>query len=52
MSKINRGFILLLISLFLGGIMNNKSLLQKIQNMPVPVLPTMVGALTLHGLRF
>lgn len=27
--------------------MNNKSLLQKIQNMPVPVLPTMVGALTL-----
>lgn len=27
--------------------MNNKSLIQKIENMPVPILPTMVGALTL-----
>ena len=27
--------------------MNNKSLLQKIENLPVAILPTMVGALTL-----
>ena len=27
--------------------MNNNSLLKKIQNMPVPILPTMVGAATL-----
>lgn len=27
--------------------MNNKSLLKKIENLPVPILPTMVGALTL-----
>lgn len=27
--------------------MNNKTLLQKIENLPIPVLPTMVGALTL-----
>ena len=27
--------------------MNNKTFLQKIENLPVPILPTMVGALTL-----
>ena len=27
--------------------MNNKSLIQKIKNLPVPILPTMVGASTL-----
>lgn len=27
--------------------MNNKTFLQKIENMPIPILPTMVGALTL-----
>ena len=27
--------------------MSNKSFLQKVQNMPVAILPTMVGALTL-----
>ena len=29
--------------------MNNKSLLQKIENLPVPILPTMVGAFTLSN---
>ena len=29
--------------------MNNNSLLKKIQNMPVPVLPTLVGAATLSN---
>lgn len=29
--------------------MNNKSLIKKVKNLPVPILPTMVGAFTLSN---
>lgn len=30
--------------------MNNKSLIKKVKNLPVPILPTMVGAFTLSNI--